>query len=174
MRASMTRASSQIVGVVLIYAVSTLWLRGALQLVDLALAVPLVWLTVEDLRKTEIPNLATVAVAAVGVLVLATAPADQILVHGLGAAAVWAGFWAIGEAIFRWSGQEGLGQGDAKLFAAGTLLLGLAALPMLVLLASCGGIAAVLLARSRGAVDRSAIPFGPFIGYAIYILFLTG
>jgi leader peptidase (prepilin peptidase)/N-methyltransferase len=73
-------------------------------------------------------------------------------------------------------GREGLGQGDAKLLAAGGAWLGWEALPWVVLLAAMLGLALALFRRARGvALTReTALPFGPPLALAIWIIRLHG
>ncbi len=73
-------------------------------------------------------------------------------------------------------GREGLGRGDAKLLAAGGAWLGWEALPWVVLLAAVLGLALALLQRARGmALTReTALPFGPSLALAIWIVRLHG
>jgi len=62
-------------------------------------------------------------------------------------------------------GREGLGQRDAKLFAAAGAWLGTAALPQVILLAAA---MALLIAAALGLAatrlhDHTSLPFGPFL-----------
>jgi leader peptidase (prepilin peptidase)/N-methyltransferase len=87
--------------------------------------------------------------------------------HLTGAVVAYALFAAIGAVHFRRRGSEGLGLGDAKLFAAGGAWLGWQALPLLLLVASLGGLAfALTLGRGR------ALAFGPWLALGIALLWL--
>lgn len=137
----------------------------------LTLMIPLIWLSVEDIRKFEIPDLATGAVAGIALLNLVVFDPPQLTTHVGSAMVILAAFWALGEVHYRRTGQEGLGIGDAKLLAAGALLLGPEQLPEFLLLASVGGIIAVGVQRLRRSNTGAGIPFGPFIAYAMFVLF---
>ena len=76
----------------------------------------------------------------------------------------------------RLRGRDGLGQGDAKLLAAAGAWLGAAALPQVILIAALAALAAALCLRLAGVrLDaRSALPFGPFLALAPWLLWLYG
>lgn len=137
------------------------------------LAFPLIWLSMTDLSKMTIPDGASAFVLVIGflhqihqdILGLITTLPIAILLFLL--------LWLAGEAYWRKAGHEALGIGDAKLIAAGTICVGAENIWLVVLLASIGGIIAILVARTSGNAYRSAVPFGPFLAYAIYIIFLS-
>ena len=70
----------------------------------------------------------------------------------------------------------GLGQGDAKLFAAAVAWLGIAALPQVILLAAGAALAMAAGFRLAGTRLRahSAVPFGPFLALATWLIWLLG
>lgn len=149
-------------------------LLGKVEFVTAALlAPPLVWLSVADLRHHIIPDLASFSVGIIGLVqhyILSGALAWPTV---LAAALVVSFFWLGGEIYFRKTGHEGLGIGDAKLLAAGTLCVGAGQFWILLLLAALGGIAAILLSERRNLVKgKSAVPFGPFIAYSLFLTFL--
>ena len=91
---------------------------------------------------------------------------------------VLAGFGSLAAIAFvyrRWRGRDGMGLGDAKLLGAAGAWLGAAALPLTVCVAATGALAAVLAARRFGwRLERDgAIPFGPFLCLAVWIVFLA-
>lgn len=67
-------------------------------------------------------------------------------------------------------GYEGIGLGDAKLLAAGGAWVGIAMLPVILLVASGAGlIGAVFVAlKPQNNEDRVAIPFGPALAFGIW------
>ena len=73
-------------------------------------------------------------------------------------------------------GRDGLGHGDAKLLAAGGAWLGWAALPWVMLFAAVLGLALALLHRARGMqlTRETALPFGPPLALAIWLIWLYG
>ena len=73
----------------------------------------------------------------------------------------------------RYFSKRGLGFGDVKLFAASGLLLGPLNLIFAVFIASISGIVVILPSLLKGNLGmRSKIPFGPFIGWGVYTVFI--
>jgi leader peptidase (prepilin peptidase) / N-methyltransferase len=101
---------------------------------------------------------------------------DVLLSGVIGALAGYAALRLVGEGYLRLRGQEGIGQGDAKLLAAGGAWLGWEALPWVVLLAALLGLALAALQRGRGAplTHETALAFGPPLALAIWIIRLHG
>jgi leader peptidase (prepilin peptidase)/N-methyltransferase len=128
-------------------------------------------ITKSDVETFEIPDWASIGVAIIGALAALSISLETFAIHLFSGVVVLAILWWAGGLVFRYLGREGLGIGDAKLIAAGTILLGPMILPMLILIASLGGIAAVLVTRLFGkAKQNPAVPFGPFIAYALFVL----
>lgn len=139
-----------------------------------ALLLPgLVWLSLVDLARHEIPDLASASIAVVGF-------GFQWHLHGPGPAlwatlgvalALTALLWGIGAYVFSRTGTEALGIGDAKLIGAGTLCVGAPAVWLMIFVAATGGIAAALIARRRdAAAGEQGLAFGPFLAYAIFLV----
>lgn len=132
----------------------------------IALVPPLIWLTVTDLSDHVIPDAATFGVASIGLI--ATFRREDAP-YTLALAIVMVGVLAwLGALYWRRAGHEALGLGDAKLIAAGILVVGAEAFWIMLLLASTGGCVAALTARQKA---KSGIPFGPFLAYSIFITF---
>jgi len=135
------------------------------------LAAPvLLHLSLTDLRARRIPDLATLAVTAIFLVGLILLHPDRLLPHLLTALLTLAVLWLIGALYYRRTGQDGLGLGDAKLFAAGALWLGPLSLPDLLLVSALGGLVAMAVLKLRKKPIDQGIPFGPFIAYAIVLL----
>ena len=124
------------------------------------LLVMLAALTVTDLRYRRLPDRLTLPLVIAGLLLAVPHGLPQVQSRLIGAALGFGIFWAIGAAFFRLRGVEGLGLGDAKLFAAAGAWLGWTPLPVVLLVASFGGLGQSLIGRSRA--DRE-IPFGPWL-----------
>ncbi len=101
---------------------------------------------------------------------------EDITDHALGAVAGYVVFRAVALGYRAWRGRTGLGGGDARLLAAAGAWLGWQALPWVVLEASVAGIAAALVARllGRRISGTTALPFGPFIAAAVWVVWLYG
>jgi leader peptidase (prepilin peptidase)/N-methyltransferase len=134
----------------------------------------LLLLALIDLRELILPDALTVPLIVVGVLLSATlpGPAPSLRDSLLGAAA---GFGAL--ALVAWAyrvlrHREGLGLGDAKLFAAGGAWLGVMRLPELLLLAAMLGIAHALAAGAWRRPDK-LVPFGPALALAFWLVWLA-
>lgn len=136
---------------------------------SLLLVLLLSWISVSDLRRREIPDMATLLVALIGALLWAFHPGD-LFWNTVAAGTVALALAIVGGAFWRRTGREWLGLGDAKLIGAGTMVVGWDALWVMLFLASAGGICAALASRWR-SVERD-IPFGPFLAYAILVTHL--
>ncbi len=148
---------------------ATVAVFGGFEIKILVLALPLIWLSFRDLADHIIPDLAVLAVAAWGIVTR-----DPVFSLGLYtdlcmAGAVLGILWIVGEIYWRRTGLEALGFGDAKLIAASMLCVGWEKTIWVVLLASAGGIAVIILAKLWRSQPQHGIPFGPFIGYALFV-----
>lgn len=133
----------------------------------LVLMLMLGWGSLVDLRQMRLPDVVTLGLVALGLTLSGQVSGLALADRLIGAGAGFLLFWAIGEAHFRLRGTEGLGLGDAKLFAAVGAWLGWQMLPMVLLIAA---VPALLLALWRGA--EKPLPFGPFLAVAFLTLWL--
>lgn len=136
----------------------------------------LIWLSLIDIRTMRLPDAVTLPLIVAGPAV-AYALAGASLVWHLGSAA--AGFLALyliawGYRLLR--GRDGLGLGDAKLFAAAGGWLGLEGLPSVMLWGSGAALLVVLLVAifDRPLAGTARIPFGPFIAIGFWLVWLFG
>lgn len=138
-------------------------------ILSLVLGAFLLAIAVIDRRSHRIPDRLSLPLIALGLGQAAFAGA-AMPDHVLGAAGGYLALAGFGALHFRWRGTEGLGLGDAKLFAAAGAWLGWQALPLVLAIAAVGGLAhAVLAARARAG---EAIAFGPWIALAIWICWI--
>lgn len=145
---------------------------GAVLLVVLAI------LAITDWRTYLLPDLYTLPLIACGLLqswILApsTMARPALLASLIGAAAGYLVFVAIEIAYMCIKGRDGLGRGDAKLLAAGGAWCGWAALPYIVLISAGAALLALLLPSVRARSDDGAVPFGPFLAFAIFIVWTS-
>ena len=129
-----------------------------------------------DLRRWLLPDALTLPLLIVGLAEAAVFAPDQLTNRAAGAALGYLALRAVAFGYRRLRGREGLGGGDAKLLAASGAWVGAVALPQVILVAAIGALAAagcLLLAGVRlGA--QSALPFGPFLALATWLLWLFG
>ncbi len=141
----------------------------------LLLAAALLALGVIDIRERRLPDRLTLPLVAAG-LVWALWQGQSWLAHVAGAGLGYAFLVAVELGHRRLTGRNGLGRGDAKLFAAGGAWCGVFALPVILLIASA---AALIWLSIRGTftgqrVDRyTSIAFGPFLAAAIFTAWLA-
>lgn len=174
---SLALSTTAFVGVYAVLALPLVWrqqITVAWLLASLALALVLAALSAIDLRDYRLPDALTLPLAAAGV----------VASWWLGLAPPW---WAVASAVLgfallagvamlysRVRGRDGLGLGDAKLFGASGAWLGLEGLPS-VLLVACGAAIVALLvmaARSQSLSATTRIPFGPFLAFGTWIVWL--
>lgn len=88
----------------------------------------------------------------------------------IGGAAGGGGLWLVGQAYRIIRKRDGLGGGDAPMFAAIGLWTGWMALPFILLLASLAGlaVAAVRLAGRRDAAEPLRLPLGTLMALALF------
>jgi leader peptidase (prepilin peptidase) / N-methyltransferase len=168
-------------GLVVLYAVPALlgWHGVApsaqVLVLSLILAATLIVLSEIDRQTFRLPNWITIALALSGILAAAIVGGGiiwHVFSAGLGVALIL----LVDRAYRAWRGFSGIGQGDAKLFAASGAWLGAEALPT-VLLWSCSSALVVLalahaLGRRIGA--QTVIPFGSFLAFGTWLVWCLG
>ena len=134
-------------------------LRSGLILILLYLA----WF---DLRTFLLPNKVTYPLIFLGLFINTLTPyafceTSEAWIGGLVA---YSSLYLINQIYRQLRDHDGLGMGDAKLFAALGSWLGIAALPFILLIASLLGIIGGLLwLRHHKLSSSHAFPFGPFL-----------
>ena len=116
-----------------------------------------------DLKTLRIPDYLSLPLVAAGLAMAAAGPRDILANHLIGAGAGFLLLAVFGEIFYRLRGREGLGLGDAKLFAAAGAWLGWQSLPYVMVLASIGGLCWALI-QARGQ-----IAFGPWIALGFWL-----
>jgi leader peptidase (prepilin peptidase)/N-methyltransferase len=129
-----------------------------------------------DLLHRRLPDALTLPLLALGLVVEGATASEQFASHVLGAIAGYAAFRGIAIGYRALRGRDGLGGGDAKLLAVAGAWLSWQALPDVVLLAALLGIAGALVSRALGHTisAATALPFGPFLAIALWIVRLHG
>jgi len=135
------------------------------------LAAPLIWASVVDIERHEIPDLASLWIVLSGLVWLYLSPQVPLWPHLATGAMTGAVFYAIGEVYHRSTGVDGLGMGDAKLVAGLGLWVGPFGMVHLILIASLSALAVIGVSRI-GPTRIAGIAFGPFLclaGWAIWL-----
>jgi leader peptidase (prepilin peptidase)/N-methyltransferase len=127
-----------------------------------------------DLRSWLLPDALTLPLIIAGLVAGFLFNPDQLTDRALGAALGYLTLMAIAALYRTFRGREGLGGGDAKLLAASGAWLGAAVLPEVILFAALSALAAAACLRLAGLRlgIHSALPFGPFLTLATWVLWL--
>jgi leader peptidase (prepilin peptidase)/N-methyltransferase len=129
-----------------------------------------------DARHRVLPDAINLPLIPAGLLVTALLSPGLLPAHLIGAVLGFASLAAVAWLYRRFRGRDGLGLGDAKLFAAAGAWLGWQALPGVLLSAA---LAALTVALARSAFgDRlqaaDEIAFGPYLALALWAGWLLG
>jgi len=128
-----------------------------------------------DWRTRRLPDLLTLVLGLVGLVAAWLYDRDNWAEH-VGAACAGGAIMLAIALTYRWlRGREGLGYGDAKLFAAIGAWVSFSGLPTVLFLSavlamSCFAVRAVI--KNSGWGDR--LPFGPFLAAAAWFVWLYG
>lgn len=134
------------------------------------LALICLWISLIDIKTLKIPDLANACVAGLGVVAVYRVAPDILGVHLLSALIVLGVAWGGSEFAFRRFQRDVFGLGDVKLLAAGTIWVGPFAVPSVLLIAALSAILFAVLMRRRSR----KIPFGPFLSFAILLIWVHG
>jgi leader peptidase (prepilin peptidase) / N-methyltransferase len=129
-----------------------------------------------DGRYGIIPDSLVLALAAGGALQLLLWGPVDFWWRGFEAALVFAAAWLF-RAGYRWlRGYDGLGFGDVKFVAAGTLWVGAEAIPGLLLIAVLSALVSLLILRTQGhgLHGKQAISFGPHLAVGLWWIWVLG
>jgi leader peptidase (prepilin peptidase)/N-methyltransferase len=133
------------------------------------LCASLAWI---DIRHGIIPDWLNLAIAGLGLLkiLMIGDPSDALQAIGEGVV-VGVLFWLLRRLYFAHRKVQGLGLGDVKFLAAAGIWVGIAGLPLLLLVATlaalvCAGV--VHLAR-RSLSAETSMPFGPFLAAGLLL-----
>jgi leader peptidase (prepilin peptidase) / N-methyltransferase len=136
---------------------------GLLCLLSLVLA----WI---DIREGIIPDWLNLAIAGLGLSKVVAVDGPLL---GLEAAcegvAIGAAFWLLRRLYFVFRKIQGLGLGDVKLLAAAGIWVGIAGIPMLLLVAALTALACAGLMQLAGRqlTGQTSISFGPFLAIGL-------
>lgn len=144
--------------------------------ISLGILLALVTLAWYDFDHYRIPNWINYPLILAGLVYSYVVVRPDLYMHVLGAVAGYGFIWALN---FYWRARhqkDGIGMGDAKLFAAAGAWFGLLALPFVSLISSAGALLFVMTAklfqRAQGANDPR-IAFGPFIALGFWFVWMV-
>ena len=146
----------------------------ALMVVRLVFACALIVLFAIDLEHQILPNVITLPGIAAGLIFSVVFPPgvfDAVLGALLGGGVLW----LIGEAYYRFAGQEGMGGGDVKMLAMVGAFLGWKQVILTLIVSSVTGslLGLALIVLRRGGM-KQALPFGTFIAVGALLASLAG
>jgi leader peptidase (prepilin peptidase) / N-methyltransferase len=128
------------------------------------------WLAWIDLRRGIIPDWLNLFVALLGIARAALlGGSTAALTASADAIAVGAVVWLLRWLYFRLRQFQGLGLGDVKLLAASAIWVGIAGVPMQLLIASLSALAATSLLHLAGRTftRQTSLPFGPSLAFGL-------
>lgn len=147
------------------------WAAGAPLWASCALGWALLGLSLIDVRTLTLPDLLTLPLAGLGLILAAAGLTGPLWLHAAGALAGGAVVVGVDAAYRAVRGHPGMGLGDAKLLAAAGAWVGPAGLPS-VLVVAC--VSALAWALWRGVGAREPVPFGPALALGLWITWLAG
>jgi leader peptidase (prepilin peptidase)/N-methyltransferase len=147
---------------------------SALLVPRLLFACAMIVLFAIDLEHHLLPNVITLPGIAIGLISSAVLPpgiVDALIGVVLGGGVLW----LIGEAYFRYSGQEGMGGGDVKMLAMIGAFLGWKLVLVTLVLSSVAGslIGLFVILIKRGGM-KYALPYGTFLALGALVASLAG
>lgn len=151
-------------------------MRPAVLAVTALLGAALIWLSVIDIRTMRLPDAITLPLIVAGPAAAFALAGASLAWHVGSAAAGFLFLYLVAWGYRRLRGRDGLGLGDAKLFAAAGGWLGLEGLPSVMLWGSGAALLTVLLVAvvDRPLAGTARIPFGPFIALGFWLVWLYG
>ncbi|MEO8521118.1 MAG: prepilin peptidase [Acidobacteriota bacterium] len=147
---------------------------SGLLVVRLLFACALVVLFAIDLEHHLLPDVITLPGIVAGLAASLAFP-PGIVSAVIGVLAGGGVLWLIGEAYFRYSGQEGMGGGDVKMLAMIGAFLGWKLVLVTLVLSSVAGsvIGLMVIALKRGGM-KYALPYGTFLALGALAASLVG
>jgi leader peptidase (prepilin peptidase)/N-methyltransferase len=136
------------------------------------LSIVLAWI---DIRCGIIPDWLNLAIAGLGLSKTLIVGGPMMgLEAACEGAAIGVTFWLLRRLYFVFRKVQGLGLGDVKFLAAAGIWVGVAGLPMLLLIAALTALAfaGVMQLAGRQLTSQTSMSFGPFL--SIGLLFTSG
>lgn len=136
------------------------------------LAIACVLLALVDIRHGIIPNWLNLAIAVAGLArAFLSGASAGVFSAGCEGVAIGAVAWLLRWLFFRLRGYQGLGLGDVKLLVASGVWIGIAGVPVQLLVASLTALAAAGILQFSGhrMTRQTALPFGPFLALGLFV-----
>jgi leader peptidase (prepilin peptidase) / N-methyltransferase len=134
-----------------------------------ALCAVIAWI---DIRHGIIPDWLNLAIAVLGLLriFLAGDTSDAAMALGEGVI-IGAVFWLLRRLYFAFRGIQGLGLGDVKFLGAAGIWVGVAGIPMLLLVATITALTCVgaVQLSGRALTAQTSMSFGPFLAIGLLV-----
>lgn len=134
----------------------------------------LVALSAIDAVSFRLPDVLTLPLTVLGLATTWWLDLDRVEYRAAAALIGYATLWLVSSLYVKFRHRQGLGLGDAKLFAAAGAWLGYEGMPGVLLWASLSALVVVILALGRSASPQTRLPFGPFIAFSIWVIWLYG
>jgi leader peptidase (prepilin peptidase) / N-methyltransferase len=127
-----------------------------------------------DARHWLLPDLLTLPLVIVGLAAALAFEPGGLTDRAFGAAVGYLALRFLADLYRKLRGRDGLGEGDAKLLAAAGAWVGASGLPQVILIAALAGLVAAAGLRLAGIrlTAASALPFGPFLAFATWLVWL--
>lgn len=159
-------------GVIAAYTAPTDWIAAIY-------AALLIWISIWDFLKFEIPDSAALLLVLTGLATLLKAP-EIIFIDRLLGGILWPiVFWIVAELYLKVRDANGLGFGDVKLMAGIGLWCGAFGTIYVVLSSALAGLCvlsflAVVHSTSISEIRQSKVAFGPFLCLSAWSVWLLG
>ncbi|MEO5619890.1 MAG: A24 family peptidase [Cypionkella sp.] len=137
----------------------------------IGLSITLLAISVIDIRTLRIPDFLSLPLIGVGLGIAINGTNNFGADYFAGAIVGFLLFAGLGEVYFRLRRVDGLGLGDAKLFAAAGAWLGWTYLPLVLLLAASGGLMNALLRRENA--PNVTLALGPWISLGFWLVYIS-
>jgi leader peptidase (prepilin peptidase)/N-methyltransferase len=125
-----------------------------------------------DIRDGVIPDWLNLTIAALGLVKIISTGDSSAAIAAFGEGIViGAVFWLLRRLYFIVRGIQGLGLGDVKLLAAAGIWVGLAGIPLVLLIATITALvcAGVMQLSGRALTARTSLSFGPFLAAGLLV-----
>jgi leader peptidase (prepilin peptidase) / N-methyltransferase len=129
-----------------------------------------------DFRHFILPDALIFPLIATGLVVAYFIHAGSLIDHAIGALIGFTSFTMIGILYRRVRGRHGLGLGDAKLLAAAGAWVSWSGLASVVLISAASALLVTLVSAAihKNLTPDRRIPFGPYLGLGIWMVWLYG